>query len=455
VRLRPRRPALFLALILAACADGVGPDATEGVAVLFAIEVPSTVSAEETAVLQTSFDLVDSYVIEVQDSVTGAILAAATTDVGAGLDQHQLELVLPESSVGLRVLVSVIGFDVAQELYRASAYTTVIAVTGGATPLVLPIRYTGPGLRGAVTDDAGGAVPGLSIVVYDSQGGSVVSTIAAQPDGTYIAINLPTGSYWLQPTPPPSEFVCPVGRNVTVQAGEPVVADFVTSSTPCEIDLLVLSGGDNDYTTAVSTMFGTPGLNTDVFFFTNQTPGLNTLRQYDVVLVFTEGIFDETVAIGNELAQYVEAGGNVVVGSFYWQGRSDSGLITPGWGALEAVDPFIGDVDPLTGSAGATYTANDLNGASIVAHPLTAGLTTLVSVAGYSAGVLSTASATVVASWTDGAPLVGYRVLGAGQRVVGVSLFPGADNPTEVTGDVTILWENAVRWAGEAGGPIP
>jgi len=202
-------------------------------------------------------------------------------------------------------------------------------------------------------------------------------------------------------------------------------------------------------------MFGTTGLNTDVFFFTSQTPGLNTLRQYDVVLVFTEGIFDETLALGNELAQYVEAGGNVVIGSFYWQGRSDSGLPTPGWGALEAVDPFIGDVDPLTGNAGATYTANDLNAQTIVAHPLTGGLTTLTSVAGYGAGVLPRISATVVASWTDGAPLVGYRVLGAGQRVVAVSLFPGADNPTEVRGDVTVLWENAVRWAGEAGGPIP
>jgi hypothetical protein len=61
----------------------------------------------------------------------------------------------------------------------------------------------------------------------------------------------------------------------------------------------------------------------------------------------------------------------------------------------------------------------------------------------------------VVASWTDGAPLIGYRVLGAGQRIVGVSLFPSASVPTEVAGDVQVLWENAVTWAGVAGGPNP
>ena len=75
--------------------------------------------------------------------------------------------------------------------------------------------------------------------------------------------------------------------------------------------------------------------------------------------------------------------------------------------------------------------------------------------AGYSAGVLAKPTATVVASWTDGAPLVGYQVLGAGQRIVAVSLFPAASVPTEVTGDVQVLWENAVTWAGIAGGPTP
>ena len=203
------------------------------------------------------------------------------------------------------------------------------------------------------------------------------------------------------------------------------MADFVASSIPCQVDLLVLSGGDNDFTSDVAEMFtSTPGMTTDTYFFTNQTPGLAALRRYDVVLLFTEGIFDETVALGTELEQYVAAGGNLVLGSFFWQGRSDSGLPTPGWGPLEAWDPFTPDIDPLTGAGGATYAANDLGTVALPNHPLIQGVNSIVSVAGYSAGVLDKASTTVVASWTDDAPLVGYRVLPAGQRVVGVSLFP-------------------------------
>ena len=454
MRFPTRRFALLLAVGVAACSDGVGPVGEPGIGLQFSVEVPAAVSAAETTALGTAFDQVDSYRITVRDSVTGSILKADTIPVGSGLTQHRFDFDLPPSAVGLRARINVVGFAGATEMYRATAVTTIRAVTGSAASVVLAVRYTGPGLRGTVTDDAGTGLDGVSVGLY--QAANLITSVNTEPDGTYLFLNVTAGAYSVEPTPPPSLFVCPVGRNVDFQASEALVADFVASVAPCEINLLVLAGGDFDNTRTVADMFAnTPGVITDRFFFVSRTPGLSTLRQYDVVLLFTNGIFDETSVLGSELEQYVQVGGNLVIGSFYYQGRSDSGFGVPGWGGLENVDPFTGDVDPFTGRAGATYAANSLDGGSIVAHPLTLGVGSLTSVSGYSAGVLAKPTATVVASWTDGAPLIGYRILGGGQRVVGVSLFPAAADPTEVTGDVQVLWENAITWAGISGGPTP
>jgi hypothetical protein len=417
------------------------------------VQAPQAVSAPELSALGAAFDLVDSYSVTVQDSATGAVLFADTLPVASGLDEHRFDLDLDAELVGVSILVSVIGFDGTSELYRSSAYTTVQAVSTTTTPVVIEVRYTGPGIRGTITNESGVAQAGVSVGLYTS---GLLASVSTEPDGTYLFLNVLPGVYSVEPTPPPSLYVCPFGRDVSVQTGAALVADFTTTATPCQIDLLVLSGGDFDDTQVVADMFaGTAGVTTDTFFYVNQTPGLATLRQYDVVLLFVNGIFNETLALGNELAQYVQAGGNLVIGSFYWQARSDGGFGSPGWGNLESYDPFTSKVNPFTGKGGATYAADALATGSIVAHPLTLGVTVLASSAGYGAGVTAKATTTVVASWTaQGDPLVGYRILGAGQRIVAISLFPAA-TANQVSGDAQTLWENAVTWAGIAGGPTP
>jgi hypothetical protein len=445
---------LALAAAVAACTDGTAPNASDGLPLLFSVEAPAGVSAAETTALESAFDAVDTYRITVRDSLTGVVVLADTLPVPSASDEHRFDFTLAPTAVGLRVRITVVGLDGSTELYRATAYTTVRAVTGAPAPVVVPVRYTGPGLRGTVTDPSGTGLAGVSVGLH--QATSLVTSVATEPDGTYLLLNVTAGAYRVEPAPPPSLNVCPTDRSIDIQSGDALVADFVVQAPACQIDLLVLSGGDVDDSDAVATMVAsTPGVTTSTFFYVNQTPGLSVLRQYDVVLLFTNGIFDETLAIGDQLADYVDAGGNLVIGSFYWQGRSDSKLTTPGWGRLETMDPFLADTVGFTQQGGATYAANDLDAFSIVAHPLTLGVSTLVSFSGYGAGVTAKPTATVVASWTDEAPLVGYRILGAGQRVVAVSLFPAADDPTDVTGDVQVLWENAVTWAGVAGGPTP
>jgi hypothetical protein len=155
------------------------------------------------------------------------------------------------------------------------------------------------------------------------------------------------------------------------------------------------------------------------------------------------GLFNESRALGSELATFVSLGGNVVFGSFYWQGRSDSSKDSIGWGDLEKIDPFAS-------TGGAVYRDGSLG--PVTSHDLTQGLLTLSS-NGFWGGVIATGGTTVVASWEDGTPLVGYKKLAAGQRMVGVSLFPAHSAVGGVSGDTGTLWKNAVRWAGAAGGP--
>jgi hypothetical protein len=448
-----RRLAVLLSVAVAACSDGVGPAGSQGPALLLSVQAPLAVSSAELGALGTAFDLVDSYRITVQDSASSVVLLADTISVASGLTEHRFDLGLDPDLVGVPVLVSIIGFDGSTELYRSSAYTTIQAAAAVVEPVVLSVRYTGPGVRGTVTDDSGIGQGGLAVALYS--GNTLTGSTSTEADGTYLFLNIAPGAYSVEPVPPASLYVCPGNRNVSVQSGDALVADFTTTATPCQIDLLILSGGDFDDTGTVAALLAdSPGVNTSTFFYVNQTPGLATLRRYDVVLLFVNGIFNETQALGNELAQYVQAGGNLVIGSFYWQARSDGGFSSPGWGDLESLDPFTAKVNPFTGKGGATYSADYLNANTIVAHPLTIGVNTIASVAGYSAGVAAKPTTAVVASWGLGDPFIGYRILGGGQRIVAVSLFPAA-TVNQVSGDVQPLWENAVTWAGIAGGPTP
>jgi hypothetical protein len=447
------KPLRRLLVLLAAaagvsCTESVAPgDNIEGVPILLSLGVPAAVSQDEVDILATSFDLVDTYLVEIADSTTSTVLASDTVTVAPGQSEHALDVSLPSSTLGLAVRVTVVGLDGTQELYRTSTYLRV-QPAGASTPVPLSVRYTGPGVRGTVTDATGAALADVDVDLM--QGNSLIDAVTTEPDGTYLFVGVAVGQYQVQPTAPPTQFLCPSSRNVNMaSASTAVVADFATNAASCQIELLILSGGDlsfADDTATVKALFAqTPNVNTSTFFFVNNAPGLNYLRQFDVILLFTNGLFNQSAVLGDQIEDYVQLGGNVITSTFYWQNRSDSGLGSVGWGALQSLDPF-------TSGAGQTYQAATLNANATVAHPLTAGLLTLTST-GFRGAVAAKAATTVVARWSDGSPLVGYQVLPWGSRMVGISLFPASG--AAATGDVQTLWENAVLWAGAAGGPTP
>src|SRR5690242_10242247 len=65
---------------------------------------------------------------------------------------------------------------------------------------VLPAYAQVASLRGQVTDESGGIVPGAAVTISGSGGFSVAATTAA--DGTYLFANLPLGAYTVQASSP-------------------------------------------------------------------------------------------------------------------------------------------------------------------------------------------------------------------------------------------------------------
>ena len=186
----------------------------------------------------------------------------------------------------------------------------------------------------------------------------------------------------------------------------------------------------------------------------SETPTYSNLSAYDVVLLFEDGLFYNAPNVGSAVYDYVMSGGNLVIGTFYEQDRSDcTGWWTPdGWGLLETIDPFTSD------GYGCEYSNDTLDILSLIMHPITSGVQSLWCDQ-YHGGVHAKADTVVVANWTDPnylgepCPLAGYRILEDNQRIVQISICPQYayyNTSDNVGGDFYTLWANAIKWASEA-----
>ncbi|HTI46282.1 MAG TPA: hypothetical protein VMB76_06970 [Casimicrobiaceae bacterium] len=179
-------------------------------------------------------------------------------------------------------------------------------------------------------------------------------------------------------------------------------------------------------------------------------PSLSRLLQdFDVLLLFEDGTFSQAPAVGTVVAQFAETGRPVVLGTFYDQDRSDGPIdFTPhGWGDLELIDPNTTD------GVGTTYQTRTLG--SVVTHPLTTGVTSLMS-AKFAGGNQAKPATIVVATWAqknalgNPDPVAAYRITGAA-CVIHIAIAP--DYPTvgipgtDFSGDFYRLWRNAFDFA--------
>ncbi len=166
----------------------------------------------------------------------------------------------------------------------------------------------------------------------------------------------------------------------------------------------------------------------DVFDGSSRVPTLAQLVTYHSVIVVDNTPFGDPDAIGDVLADYVDAGGGVVltIASFIatWEvrGRFLSG----------SYPPFTVGSGPIGGAGLGSFDAT---------HPIMAGVTSAsgdlladVSVAG---------GAELIASWNNSEPFVATK-----GRVAAVNIFVGV--PGFWTGDIPLLLHNAAFWSASS-----
>jgi hypothetical protein len=312
-------------------------------------------------------------------------------------------------------------------------------------------------ISGKVTlRSASGDAPSVGTGIILEKDEVKVTETSTQAGGAYRFDGLLAGTYTVKPGVPAGMAIAPTTATVTLGPGAPYgIADFVISSQSGDGGMastfraLILGGGHTDNNTFIKNKLSPlmPDVTFETFLGASATPTLSYLATFDVVLIYENGIYSNALNVGNALAQYVALGGNVVFGTFYWQDRTDGGYGSAGWGALESIDPFIA-------AGGNEYAAGAMNPASIVAHPLTSGITS-ITVNPYGGGGIAKPGTTVVASYNSGKPLIGFRKEGLGQRLVGVSAFPANEYYGSVAGDFYKMWDNALRWAAAGSTPVP
>ena len=209
------------------------------------------------------------------------------------------------------------------------------------------------------------------------------------------------------------------------------------ATAAAQIECLVVS---NSYADTVVTDFtaNTTGINYTAFTTSTQVPTAADLAPYDVILMFEDGNYANAPAVGNAVAAFHETGKGVVIGTFYWQ---DS------WGNFA-------NYQALSPASGSQYAPDSIDPTTIVAHPVTVGVTALFADQ-YRGGTALEAGATALALWTtpnalgNPDPAVAVRTTAFG-RTAAISVLPsysahGAFG-TAYSGGFYTLFQNALTW---------
>jgi PEP-CTERM motif len=169
-------------------------------------------------------------------------------------------------------------------------------------------------------------------------------------------------------------------------------------------------------------------------------PTLSFISQFNSVLVSTNFVPSNGTGLSDLLADYVDAGGGVVLSTFW-------GQEVPNVGRLNTVG-----YNPLIGATTNAYNSQTL-GSFNAADPLMQGVTSLSSVF-YNGDYLGVdAGATLAASWASGRPLAAYN---AAHNVAYVSLYPNVAQYGHATGDYRRLFANALAFTGSPSvGAVP
>ena len=190
----------------------------------------------------------------------------------------------------------------------------------------------------------------------------------------------------------------------------------------------------------------------DIFNAKLGTPTLAQLQAYQAVLVYSDAGFSDAVTLGNNLADYFDAGGRVVLATF----ANTQISVTGRWssGNYHLINP----VSQTGVNESAPLKILDAS------NPLVAGVATLTSTAGFrSSGALINGGVAVINWGTSGAPLV-VRGVKNGKAYAELNFYPpsAAVRADFWNGDGATIMKNALQYhgychaiVGKSGGVCP
>jgi len=155
-------------------------------------------------------------------------------------------------------------------------------------------------------------------------------------------------------------------------------------------------------------------------------PTLAQLQAYDVAIVWSNYVYYNSTAIGDVLADYVDAGGKVITAPFSW---------AVGWAMGGRY--ITGGYSPFTGLGLSNHYSTSCLGTYDAAHPIMAGVTSACDYYRDQTGL--TSGATLVASYEDGENFVATKACS-----VAINSYPGVDYA--FTGDMVVIFHNAVTF---------
>jgi hypothetical protein len=238
--------------------------------------------------------------------------------------------------------------------------------------------------------------------------------------------------------------VCGGGVCTATTAGTGGSSGSLTGSSPPKV--AVLSGSSNHDLQNKLVALGTFGA-VDFFDVSSVTPTVAQLKGYDAVALYTYLSFDDGPTFSENLAQYLEAGGGVVIFDYETQELGTYGLAGRYQSTYTLSNP-IDSFDWITDGGFGIGTIND------VGSPIFAGVTT----AGCSASDCSHLPTSafkpgvhVVATWSDGTPAVVTGTI-AGHRVAEINIHGRSDDAASYDGwdpttNTAVLIANTLKWS--------
>jgi hypothetical protein len=200
------------------------------------------------------------------------------------------------------------------------------------------------------------------------------------------------------------------------------------------------------WNTDVRTKLQNTGLFTQVDAFLvsggSPIPTLAELLEYDAVFVYSDTSFNSAAAIGNVLADYMDAGGGVVMATFaFWNGNS------------------LGIEGRIKSAGYLPFTTGGQNSPGVLtlvpvdpAHPILSGVTSFNGGGStyHNSPISPTAGATLVANWSNGQPLIAAKTPTLG-RIVGLNFYPPSSTVRSdfwsASTDGALIMANALMWA--------